>query len=140
MGWVSISDNQWLAAPSVSALSLSLYILQAAHILGQKFCGWVAVFYPPLGVLSGNRKWTIKAPYLPLLGVSTSHLHGHPVPIPGLWHILEITDPPLLISIFSPLFSLQLIPHTPTPAPLTLSSPTHFPSSNQLRYVFYFPF
>jgi hypothetical protein len=46
MEWVEIWASHWLVIPSVSALSLSLHILQTGNILGQRFCEWVACLYP----------------------------------------------------------------------------------------------
>jgi hypothetical protein len=70
MGQVLIWVSHWLAIPSISALSLSFLILEAGHIWGQKFCGWVPPSGTPLGVLPGYRKRPLQDPYPPLLGVS----------------------------------------------------------------------
>ena len=60
--------------------------------MGGRFCGWVDVLIPALGVLPGYRNWTLQDPYLPLLGVSArvTPLDSGLLPIPGLWHVLEI--------------------------------------------------
>jgi hypothetical protein len=49
---------------------LSLYFLKVGQVLGQRFCGWVGVLIPLLGVLPDYRRWLLRAPYLPLVGVS----------------------------------------------------------------------
>ena len=73
----------------ISALSLSLHILQGGNILGQRFYRWVTVLVPLLGILLGYRKMATSGSISPLLGVSAGFasidpLESSPPPIPGL--------------------------------------------------------
>ena len=82
--------------PCPLSLSLSLHILEAGHILGQRLCGWVAVLIHPLGVLPGYRKWPFQDPSPPLLESSATVASIDCLgllPIPGLWQVIEIIHP-----------------------------------------------
>lgn len=58
-----------VSGPSVSAPSLLLYFFQTGPILGQKFCMWVGVLIPPLGISPGYWKRSLQIISL-LLGIS----------------------------------------------------------------------
>jgi hypothetical protein len=56
MGWVSSWTRYWLTTPSVSAPTPIPAIFCDRISFGWKFCGWVGVPIPPLGLLPGHRR------------------------------------------------------------------------------------
>ena len=90
MRQVSSLCTHWLVIPSISAPSLSLYILQAGTFLDGRFCGWVGVPLLPLEILPGYRKWPFQSPYPQLLG---SHPGSLPYPPRSLTHPRSLPCP-----------------------------------------------
>lgn len=89
-----------------------LYILQAEHILGWRFCGWVAIPMLPLGVFPGYGKELLHNPYSSLLGVSATFLYRLlGVSSHSSWWIYPTNCPwhPRFPFTLSFLFSLSLI-------------------------------
>jgi hypothetical protein len=121
MGWVLVWDSHWLIIHSISALSLSLHILNAVHILGWSVCEWFGTLIPPLGVLPGYTKWPFPGPYTTLLRVSAKGTLTHPLRAPhnlGLWHFPHFRS----LSPALPIYNLPAPVLLPSPTPLQLSS------------------
>lgn len=102
MGWVS-------AIPQISALTIP------AHLIVKRLCNCLTAFTLSVGVLADYRKWPLQDPYPPLLGISARMASWYrlwPLPIPGLWHLLEIAPNPLPANLPSfPDLSTYFIPH-----------------------------
>lgn len=122
MGWVS-------AIPQISALTVP------AHLIVKRLCNCLNAFTLSVGVLADYRKWPLQDPYPPLLGISARMASWYrlwPLPIPGLWHLLEIAPNPLPANLF--LFRISL--HILSPIPSSTQFPTYF----DLQNLFCFPF
>jgi hypothetical protein len=68
MVWSSSRTSHWLGISTYSRPPLFQHILQAEHIVGQRFCGWSCIPVPLLGALPYYRRWLLWALYLLLRG------------------------------------------------------------------------
>lgn len=93
-----------LVGHSLSLSSSSSLHLEAGQILGQSFCGCVGVLTLSLGVLPrGLQKVDTSGSISPIVRSLTgvTLIDCDASPIPGLWHILELTPPPAPDRIFN---------------------------------------
>jgi hypothetical protein len=94
--------------------------------LGVWFCGKVTLLIHFLGVLPGYQKWPLHDPYPTLLGISVGVAPIDSLgllPIPVLWHILEIYIPsPINFPSLFPALPVHMVSPYPTP----FSSPFQF--------------
>jgi hypothetical protein len=125
---------------SLVGRSLSLLSFVPAHLVDRTdFVQnvWLAVLIPPLGVLPGYRKWSLQYP--PVLGASARvnpiDILG-PLPIPGLWKMIEIPCPLPILFHAHP----KPEPHCLHSPPLPIPSPIQSPPFIHLQYLFYLPF
>lgn len=77
-------DQQFLGHPHKFGATLFQCILMARHVMGHRFCGCIGVPVPPLGDLTGYRRWLIQALYLSSVPCfppdpACSHPHLSPV-------------------------------------------------------------
>ena len=115
MVWAS-SWTHWLATTSFSQFLLHLYPSTSCRQdkLGERFCGWVGIPIPPLGVLLGYGKCPVQAPYSRVSQIPEGfHCPGFLVCPRGDSTPFQLSFPVLSPSILPP--STLLFPSLPPP-------------------------
>jgi hypothetical protein len=109
--------------------------------LGRRLCGWFVSLSSTGSLPWLYRKWPCHGPYPSLIGISASFVPLDPLgplPITGLWHVLDFALAQPLAKL--PSLSPALLHRAPPSHPLPIPSFTQFHPSIDLQYLFCFPF